>query len=186
MSNTHEAFDYSCLRCGEPPNDVRAFCAKCGYFETIFDVSSSRPWGTCPKHSKAIVGYCCLCEQPVCDDCVEQSQFSFAAGFVDTFKCKSCISEMEALKASYLAKKKCISHGDRVASDFCSLCSKPICKGCCEEEIILHNRSSGEPYTSKVCRCDGCRESAIKADQKKLDEVMERKREKNEKKGVLR
>lgn len=122
-----------CLRCFHPYGNRVAYCTRCGKIGTVFDVPRTAT-GVCQAHKAKAVGYCCLCARRVCQDCVERSHFSFAAGFRDLYYCTRCMNRAKDLEQRFFRTLEetgeCAKHPGTSAVFACSSCNLPLCAEC--------------------------------------------------------
>lgn len=145
-----------CLRCFHPQSDERAYCTHCGHLGRFFaeriEVNDER----CRNHPDARArAFCVVCREPVCDRCIARQGVSLVSGLA-TAQCRRCVSEMEGLEASYLARIRggniCAKHPDRRAVALCLSCGLPHCAACLffRPKVIFWWRPGRGPY------CLGC------------------------------
>ena len=124
-----------CFKCFTPYNDDFAFCLFCGHVSTAFDTPREVTGATCHKHSgDQAIGFCCLCAEPICDDCKENEHYSIAGGLRDLYYCCSCVRKAEDIKKEFQKKTKeqrlCAKHHDTKASFECIECGFSMCNNC--------------------------------------------------------
>ena len=124
-----------CIKCFTPYNNDFAFCSFCGHVSTVFDTPRDATGEKCHKHKRVqAIGFCCLCAEPICDDCKEKEHYSIAGGFRDLYYCRSCVRKAEDIKNEFKNKTKeqrlCAKHHDSKASFECVECGLSICSKC--------------------------------------------------------
>ncbi len=123
-----------CIRCFTLHSDDSAFCGWCGKISTVFKTKFDTTNVFCHAHNRrGAVAYCCLCQKPICNDCVEKEHWSFAAGD-QLFQCKSCLLKSQELEESFKRNLRtgefCPKHREVKAVFLCSACGIPSCPYC--------------------------------------------------------
>lgn len=155
-----------CIRCFTPYNNARAYCSMCGKISTVFSTKVEISGEVCAihKNSKAIA-YCCICNQPICDNCKERKQFSFPAGLIDIYYCKKCTVESKKIEENFfetlVTAKKCAKHHDEISTSKCLICKLPLCAYCSYfiTGIIFRWRIKSGPYCLSCYRSEKIKKS---------------------------
>jgi len=124
-----------CIKCFTLYNDNFAFCSFCGHVSTVFDTPRETSGVKCHIHSSIqVIGCCCLCAEPICEDCKEKEHYSIAGGFHNLYYCRNCVKKAEDIKKEFSRKTKeqklCAKHHDRKASFDCIECGLALCNEC--------------------------------------------------------
>jgi hypothetical protein len=126
-----------CIKCFTPYNDDYAFCSYCGHISTVFKTPYEISRVKCYKHSdQNAIGYCCLCAEPICDECnsKDDQHFSFTAGFKDLYYCKDCKTKQKEIEHNFnettIKQGLCSKHHNIKAQFECIKCGLILCSNC--------------------------------------------------------
>jgi len=141
-----------CRSCWNELDDSRAYCRRCGTEGSIFSVDDVSMSSNCHIHkTKAAVGVCCYCNQPVCEICCKSSKGGWPVLFQDLYYCYECLKDIDYLqhKSKQFPKTQfCFRHQDISQKYRCTECGEPTCEFCTYYPVtgIFRKRVVQEPY----------------------------------------
>lgn len=150
-----------CTRCWTPISKNVAFCAKCGYVGTVFEVPISTMFGKpvapvhfqCANHKQVTaVVYCCLCAKPICEECIGEKRISSLPWFDDVYYCKACVQTKQNLEDKFFRRLEetsdCAKHVGQASRFKCIECDLPLCAACSYFLVggLFRSKITGGPY----------------------------------------